>query len=161
MGNELQDKMKNALDCIYDVLNTISIEIVKELKKELNKNGENKFSITISRGHFKNFSNYIWVNIEDIENEKYYSINLFYNDINTKSANPRVQFGRFQFWKDVIVDNKDVPSPHECMINNKDIVLYFLNSKSYDPKQAIYDGTYNLKNLVSEFIQFYNNSIKE
>lgn len=161
MGNQLQDKMKNALDCIYDVLNTTSIEIVKELRKELNKDSENKFSITVSRGHFKNFRNYIWINIEDIENEEYYSINLFYNDINTKSANPRVQFGRFQFWKDVIIDNKDVPSPHECMVNNKDIVLYFLNSKSYDPKQAIYDGTYNLEKLVSEFIKFYNNSIKE
>lgn len=159
MNNQLQNEMKNALDCIYDVLNTISIEIMEELRKELNKDGENKFSITISKGHFKNFRNYIWVNIEDIENEKYYSINLFYNDININSANPRVQFGKFQFWKDVIIDNKDIPSPHECITNGKDIVLYFLNSKSYDPKQAIYDGTYNLKKLVSEFIKFYNDSI--
>ena len=160
MDNQLQDKMKNALDCIYDVLNTISIEIKEELKKSLEKEfGKNTFSITISKGHFKNFRNYIWVNIEDIENEKYYSINLFYNDINTNSANPRVQFGKFQFWKDVIIDNKDIPSPHECITNGKDIVLYFLNSKSYDPKQAIYDGTYNFKKLVSEFIKFYKDSI--
>lgn len=159
MNNQLQNKMKNALDTIYDVLDAISIEIMEKLRKELNKDGENKFSITISKGHFKNFRNYIWVNIEDIENEKYYSINLFYNDININSANPRVQFGKFQFWKDVIIDNKDIPSPHECITNGKDIVLYFLNSKSYDPKQAIYDGTYNLKKLVSEFIKFYKDSV--
>lgn len=162
MGNELQDKMKNALDCIYDVFNTISIEIRDELRKKLDEEfGKNTFSVTISRGHFKNFHNYIWISIENLEDETYYSINLFYNSIDLKSANPIVQFGRFQFWKDVIVDNKDVPSPHECLTHNKDVVLYFLNSKSYDPNQAIYDGTYNLKNLVSEFIQFYNNSIKE
>lgn len=157
---QAQDKMKTALDNIYDVFNTISIEIRNELRKKLGEEfGKNTFSVTISRGHFKNFRNYIWLNIEDMENEEYYSINLFYNDVNVKSANPRVQFGRFQFWKDVIIDNKDVPSPHECMINNKDIVLYFLNSKSYDPKQAIYDGTYNLEKLVSEFIKFYKDSI--
>lgn len=160
MGNRIQDKMKNALDCIYDILNTTSIEIREELKKKLEEEfGKNKFSVTISRGHIKNFRNYIWVNIEDIENEEYYSINLFYNDINIKSANPSVQFGRFQFWKDVIIDNKDVPSPHECLTHNKDIVLYFLNSKSYNPQQAIYDGTYNLQELVSKFIKFYKDSI--
>lgn len=160
MGNKIQDKMKNALDCIYDILNTTSIEIREELKKKLEEEfGKNKFSVTISRGHIKNFRNYIWVNIEDIENEEYYSINLFYNDINIKSANPSVQFGRFQFWKDVIIDNKDVPSPHECLTHNKDIVLYFLNSKSYNPQQAIYDGTYNLQELVSKFIKFYKDSI--
>lgn len=159
-NKQAQDKMKTALDSIYDVLNEISIKIRSELKKKLDEEfGKNTFSVTISRGHFKNFRNYIWLNIEDMENEEYYSINLFYNDVNVKSANPRVQFGRFQFWKDVIIDNKDVPSPHECMINNKDIVLYFLNSKSYDPKQAIYDGTYNLEKLVSEFIKFYKDSI--
>lgn len=160
MSNKIQDKMKNALDCIYDILNTTSIEIREELKKKLEEEfGKNKFSVTISRGHIKNFRNYIWVNIEDIENEEYYSINLFYNDINIKSANPSVQFGRFQFWKDVIIDNKDVPSPHECLTHNKDIVLYFLNSKSYNPQQAIYDGTYNLQELVSKFIKFYKDSI--
>lgn len=160
MGNKIQDKMKNALDCIYDILNTTSIEIREELKKKLEEEfGKNKFSVTISRGHIKNFRNYIWVNIEDIENEEYYSINLFYNDINIKSANPSVQFGRFQFWKDVIIDNKDVPSPHECLTHNKDIVLYFLNSKAYNPQQAIYDGTYNLQELVSKFIKFYKDSI--
>lgn len=160
MDNKIQDKMKNALDCIYDILNTTSIEIREELKKKLEEEfGKNKFSVTISRGHIKNFRNYIWVNIEDIENEEYYSINLFYNDINIKSANPSVQFGRFQFWKDVIIDNKDVPSPHECLTHNKDIVLYFLNSKSYNPQQAIYDGTYNLQELVSKFIKFYKDSI--
>lgn len=160
MSNDLQSKMNNALDTIYEILNETAIEIKEELKKRLEEEfGKNMFSITISRGHIKNFRNYIWLNIEDIENEKYYSINLFYNDINTKSANPRVQFGRFQFWKDVIIDNKDVPSPHECLTHNKDIVLYFLNSKSYDPKQAIYDGTYNLDELVNKFIEFYKDSI--
>lgn len=157
---QAQDKMKTALDSIYDILNTISVEIKNELRKKLDEEfGKNTFSVTISRGHFKNFRNYIWLNVEDIENEKYYSINLFYNDVNVKSANPRVQFGRFQFWKDVIIDNKEIPSPHKCMTNNKDIVLYFLNSKSYDPKQAIYDGTYDLQKLVSEFIKFYKDSI--
>ena len=45
------------------------------------------------------------------------------------------------------------------MTNKKDIVLYFLDEKSYNPKQAIYDGTYNLDKLVNEFIKFYNTTI--
>lgn len=160
MNNQLQDKMKNALDCIYDILNVISIEIKEELQKRLeNDFGKNTFSVTICRGHLKNFRNYIWISIENLEDETYYSINLFYNDINIKSANPRVQFGRFQFWKDIIINNREIPSPHECMINDKDIVLYFLNSKSKDPEQAIYDGTYNLEELVNKFIEFYKDSI--
>lgn len=159
MNNQLQDKMKNALDCIYDVLNTTSIEIREELKKKLEEEfGKNKFSVTISRGHVKNFRSYIWLNIEDMENEKLYAIDLFYNDINTKSANPRTQFGRFQFWKDIIIENKEIPSPHECMLSGKNIILTFLDEKSYNPKQAIYDGTYDLDKLVSEFITFYKNS---
>lgn len=160
MSDDLKIKMKNALDTIYDVLNETAIEIKEELKKRLEKEfGKNTFSVTISKGHFKNFRNYIWISIENLEDETYYSINLFYNDINIKSANPRVQFGRFQFWKDIIINNKEIPSPHECMMNNKDIVLYFLNSKSKDPEQSIYDGTYNLDELVSKFIEFYKDSI--
>lgn len=160
MNDDLKIKMKSALDTIYEILNETAIEIKEELKKRLEKEfGKNTFSITISRGHFKNFRNYIWISIENLEDETYYSINLFYNDINIKSANPRVQFGKFQFWKDIIINNKEIPSPHECMMNNKDIVLYFLNSKSKDPKQAIYDGTYNLDELVRKFIEFYKDSI--
>ena len=160
MKENLQEKLSNAFYTIYEVLNETDIEIKEKLKKKLDEEfGKNTFSLTISRGNIKNFRNYIWINIEDIENEKFYSINLFYNDINTKSANPRTQFGRFQFWKDVIVDNKEIPSPHLCMTNKKDIVLYFLDEKSYNPKQAIYDGTYNLDKLVNEFIKFYKTTI--
>ncbi len=160
MKENLQEKLSNAFYTIYEVLNETAIEIKEKLKKKLDEEfGKNTFSLTISRGNIKNFRNYIWINIEDIENEKFYSINLFYNDINTKSANPRTQFGRFQFWKDVIVDNKEIPSPHLCITNKKDIVLYFLDEKSYNPKQAIYDGTYNLDKLVNEFIKFYKTTI--
>ena len=156
MSNDLQVKINNALDTIYDVLNETAIEIKQELKKKLEEEfGKNTFSITISRGHIKNFRNYVWVNIEDMENEKLYAIDLFYNDNNTKSSNFRTQFGRFQFWKDIIIENKEIPSPHDCMVNGKNVILNFLDEKSYDPKQAIYDGTYNLDKLVNEFITFY------
>ncbi len=74
--------MKNAIYTIYEVLNNVDIEIKEELKEKLKQEfGKNTFSLTISRGNIKNFRNYIWINIEDIENEKFYSINLFYNYI--------------------------------------------------------------------------------
>lgn len=159
MGKNSQADFNKALDKIYEVLNEIAIEIKDKLKKEFDEEfGKNTFSVTISRGHIKNFRNYIWINIEDIESERLYSISLFYNDINTNSANPRVQFGRLQFWKDIIIENKEIPSPHICMTNNKNIVLYFLDEKSHNPKQAIYDGSYHLDKLISEFIQFYKSS---
>lgn len=70
MSNDLQVKINNALDTIYDVLNETAIEIKEVLKKRLEEEfGKNTFSITISRGHIKNFRNYIWLNIEDMENK--------------------------------------------------------------------------------------------
>lgn len=153
MNNKLlQPLFNNALNSIYDILNEVAIEIVKELKIKLTSSN---YKISIRRGYKPKFLNYIWISIKDIKNKKSYSINLFYNDINKDSGNPRTQLGRIQCWKDVIEVNKKIPSPHMCSFSGENITLEFLGKKAYDPKQAIYDGTYDPIELVNKFINEY------
>ena len=59
MDNQLQLKMKNAIDTIYEVLNNVAIEIKEELKEKLKEEfGKNTFSLTISRGNISQNNQY-------------------------------------------------------------------------------------------------------
>lgn len=146
----------NALDIERDILSEIANNIKDELNSKL-KNQNYNFTIDVRYGNIEKFRDYVWLHIKDENNQKCYLITLFFNDINDKSSNPRTQFGRIQFWKDVIEpdeEDKEIPSPHIHVKDNGDILLEFAKSKSYDPEQVIYDGTYDVSKLINDFIDF-------
>lgn len=176
-NNEKRERLNEAMNAIRAILSEVGQEIVKELKlrdefkadsgkqkfKFCNK-GNNKVSLGVRPGK-NDYRNYIWIEVEDItDDSKKWMIALDYQDIDggnelqKNTGNLHTQFGRIQFWSGVNKTKGTCDSPHELISKEgEDIIVKFCGSKSFDSKQAIYDGTYDPKALVDSFLYEFAN----
>jgi len=125
-----------------------------DFKKKFKFRRGNTLCGKASQGKF-GYKNYIGVCVKDINNDdKIWEIALYYNDVD-KNGNCHTQFGKIQFWKDI--KNTSPISVHEPVSSKDgDMVVKLCFSKAYNPKQAIYDETYNPKKLIDDFIKWAN-----
>jgi len=169
---EKQEKLNLALDSIGDILSKAALEIAIELESRdefkpgsmhhelvLRRGNKGKFSKGLHTPDF-DFRNYVWITVKDIEDDKKrWMIALNFQDIDNdrdleiNSGNPHTQFGRIQFWKELNIKEGCCNGPHVLLDKEGgDIALKFCGNKSFDPKQSIYDGTYDPKVLVDKFL---------
>ena len=169
---EKQEKLNTAFNVIGSVLSEAAQEIANELESrddfkqnyEVRFGNKKKFSKGLITARF-DFRNYIWITVREKTNDKkQWLISLNFNDIDNNnefelnSGNLHTQFGRIQFWKELNIKEKCCASPHELISKDgSDITLKFCGNKSFDPKQAIYDGTYEPVALVDKFLYEFLN----
>ena len=149
-------KLKNALETIGEICREAAEEIRDELESRPEFHIKYK-SCQVSRGKGK-YRNYVWILIKERKGNKCRMISLDYSDIDKQSGNIHSLFGKIQFCKNLAKNQNDRYSPNDILplvpINKKDTALIFGYSKLYDPKQEIYNDTYDPKTLANEFLEW-------
>lgn len=144
----------NAFEILCEVLMDTQVEIYENLERKINTNIvklSEKYGRRGRKTEQNDFSAYFWIPV--FLNDKEYWITLFYNDINEESGNPRTQFGKIQFWKNISHEGSDIGTPH--IKQGEKWLFESANAGEYLGKvQRIGDESFNVDSVVDEFIKF-------
>lgn len=144
----------NAFEILCEVLMDTQVEIYENLKSKINKRIVNLPKKCVRRGRKterNDFSDYLWIPV--IVNNNEYWLTLFYNDINKESGNPRTQFGKIQFWKNISHKGSDIGTPH-TKLGEKWLFESANAGKDLGKVQRIGDERFTVDTVVDEFIKF-------
>lgn len=150
--NPLRQALDNLIACLTDEQTKIGIELEQRINPDvveiINGNSANYGSRGI-KNEENDFRCYHWIGIRI--DDRIYWITLFYNDINEANGNPRTQFGKIQFWKNVNPWNSKPGSPHATCDSGH---WYFDENNMGKTDLKIYAPDYSTKRVVEEFLTF-------